>query len=452
MKRILFVNPSTRSTVFGRMKMLSLQPLGLGLLASWTPYSYTVSIVDENVEAIDFDARADLVAVTATTVQAPRAYQILQEFRRRGVTTVLGGIHASVRPQEASQYADSVVMGEAEEIWVGILEDFERGELKSMYRAEAFPTLEAMPRMRRELFADKYFVQSVQTSRGCPCDCNFCSVTSFNGRKTRYRPIREVIDELAHLKENRLFIADDSVLGQGSRGIDRARQLFEGMKHLGKSWGAQACINIAEHDELLRAAAASGANTFYIGFESVESAGLESMDKRINLRSAIGNFKGVIRKLHDHGIGVIGGFILGNDGDTRDIFDKTIDFIHETEIDGCQLTILTPFPGTRLFEQMVREERLIYTDFPNDWSRYHCYETVIRPKNMTVDELERGQRHVYQATATMGKSLARGLKTLANTHSPTNALTNFFWNYYNFKASETVVRNKNHIRSPATSL
>lgn len=452
MKKILFVNPSTRSTVFGQMKMLTLPPMGLGVLASRTPYSYAVSIIDENVETIDFNAQADLVAVTSTTVQAPRAYRILQEFRRRGVSTILGGIHASVRPQEASLHADSVVIGEADEIWAGILEDFERGELKSTYRVETFPTLETMPRMRRELFADKYFIQSVQTSRGCPCDCNFCSVTSFNGRRTRYRPIREVIDELAHLSESRLFIADDSILGQGTRGMDRALQLFEGMKHLGKSWGAQACINIAENDELLRAAAASGANTFYIGFESVESAGLESMDKRVNLRPTIRNFKGVIQKLHDHGIGVIGGFILGNDGDTRDIFDKTIEFIYETEIDGCQFTIMTPFPGTRLFEQMHREGRLLYTDFPNDWSRYHCYETVIRPKNMTADELERGQHHVYRATATMGKSLARGFKTLANTHSPTNAVTNFLWNYYNFKASETVVRNKAHIKPPSASL
>lgn len=440
MRRVLFVNPSTRSTVFGQMRMLSLPPMGLGLLASRTPFSYAVDIVDENVEPIDFDTPADLVAVTATTVQAPRAYEILASFRRRGATTVLGGIHASFRTEEASRYADAVVVGEADEIWEGILEDFARGELKPLYEAPALPSLEGMPRMRRELFGGKYLVQSVQTSRGCPCDCNFCSVTAFNGRRTRYRPVREVIDELASLKDGRLFIADDSVVSLGGRGAEHARQLFEGMRHLNKSWGAQVCITIAEHDDLLRAAAESGANTFYIGFESVEAAGLESMDKRVNLRPAIRNFRGTIRKLHDHGIGVIGGFILGSDGDTPDIFDKTIEFIHETEIDGCQLTVLTPFPGTRLFDQMHHEGRLLYTDFPRDWSRYHCYEAVIRPKNMTVEELERGHRRVYRETATMGKSLVRGLKTLANTRSPTNAVTNFFWNYFNFRASENVAR------------
>ncbi|MFH2006092.1 MAG: radical SAM protein [bacterium] len=434
MKKILFVNPSSRATVFGKMKTLALPPMGLGTLASRTPYDYAVSIVDENVETLDFDTAADLVAVTSTTPQAPRAYEILGEFRRRGVPTILGGIHASVLPDEAARYADTVVIGEADDLWTGILDDFDQGALRSTYRAGFFPSLENQPRMRRELFAKKYFVQTVQTSRGCPCDCNFCSVTSFNGRRYRFRPVREVIDELAHLRENRIFISDDSIVGLGHRCTEHAIQLFEGMRGLGKSWGSQVCITIAEHDELLRAAAAAGANTVYIGFESVDSAGLESMDKHVNLRPAIRNFKDAIKKLHDHGIGVIGGFILGSDGDTPDIFDKTIDFIGETAIDGCQFTLMTPFPGTRLFEQMQRENRLLYTDFPNDWARYHCYDAVIRPRHMTVEQLQRGQRHVYRATSTMSKSLTRGVRTLWNTGSPVNALTNFFWNYGSYRA------------------
>jgi len=209
---------------------------------------------------------------------------------------------------------------------------------------------------------------------------------------------------------------------------------------MGKSWGAQVCITIVEHEDLLRAAAEAGANTFYIGFESIEAESLKSMNKGINLRPAIKNYKETIRKIHDHGIGVIGGFILGSDADTKDIFNRTIEFVHETGIDGCQYTIMTPFPGTRLYEEMHREGRLLYTDYPHDWARYNAYESVIKPCNMTIDELLSGQQLIYDSTATMRESFKRSLKTLVSTRSVTNALTNFFWNYYNYNAIKGIHR------------
>ena len=414
--------------------------MSLGILASRTPESYDVEIVDESVDELDFDVPADLVAVTAATVQAPRAYEILSEFRARGVHTVLGGLHASFVTEEASRYADTVVCGEADELWATVLEDFDRGSMKKRYRMQSYPRMENMPPIRRDLFSKKYYIQSVQTSRGCPCNCNFCSVTRFNGRRYRFRPVAEVIEEVASLKENRLFISDDSIVGLGQKGVDHARELFSAMKGLGKSWGSQVCITIAEHDELLRAAAEAGANTFYIGFESVEAASLESMDKGVNLRPGSRNFKDAIRKMHDHGIGVIGGFILGTDTDTRDIFRKTIDFVFDSEIDGCQFTIMTPFPGTRFYEQMEREGRLLHTNYPEDWIRYNAYEPVIKPRNMTIDELLEGQRAVYEATASMKTSFVRGVKTYWNTRSTINAVTNFLWNYYNHKAIRDIHR------------
>jgi radical SAM superfamily enzyme YgiQ (UPF0313 family) len=284
------------------------------------------------------------------------------------------------------------------------------------------------------MYAGKYAIQSVQTSRGCPSDCNFCSVTRFNGKRYRFRPVEHVLAEVAQIRDNRFFIADDSVVGLGQRGVAHARRLFEGLKGLGKSWGSQVCVTIAEHDDLLAAAAASGANTFYIGFESVEAEALASMDKRINLRPKIRGFKAAIRKMHDHGIGVIGGFILGADTDTVDSFKRTAEFIHETGVDGCQFTILTPFPGTRLYDQMRREGRLLYADYPRDWARYNAYELVIRPRNMTIHELVRGQQYVYDATSSLRHSFRRGVKTLVNTRSLVNAAINFSWNYYNYRA------------------
>lgn len=434
MKKILFINPSIHNTVFGKMKMLALPPMGLGVLASRTPEKYGITIIDENVETIDFNIDADLVAVTATTGQAPRAYQIIREFKKRGVPSIMGGIHASVMPDEAARFADSVVIGEADELWPLILEDFGKGKLKPLYRTDAFPSLAKIPKINRKLFSKKYMIHSVQTSRGCPCNCSFCSVTKFNGSRYRFRSIPDVLEEIEQIEERRFFVADDSIVGLGTEGIEHAKKLFRGLKGLGKSWGSQVCITIAEHDDLLRSAADAGANTFYIGFESIDAEALKSVDKKVNLRPMIKNYKNTIRKFHDHGIGVIGGFILGTDADTKEIFEKTIEFIHETGIDGSQFTIMTPFPGTRLYSQMEKEGRLLYTDYPRDWVKYNAYEAVIQPRNMTVDELVTGWQKVYSETSSPAVSLKRSFKTLVNTKSLVNASINLFWNYYNYKA------------------
>ncbi len=434
MKRIQFINPTINNTVFGKMKMLALPPMGLAVLASRTPEKYRVSIIDENIEKIDFDTPADLVAVTATTGQAPRAYQIIGEFRKRGIPTVMGGIHASVMTGEASLYADTVVTGEADELWPTVIRDFEAGNLRGVYAAQGFPDIRNIPKINRKLFSKKYMIHSVQTSRGCPCNCSFCSVTKFNGARYRFRNIKDVIEEIEEIEDKRFFIADDSIVGLGTEGIEHARELFRNLMGLGKSWGSQVCITIAEHDDLLRDAARSGANTFYIGFESIEAESLKSVNKNINLRPMIKNYKSTIKKFHDYGIGVIGGFILGTDGDTRDIFKKTIEFVHETGIDGCQFTIMTPFPGTRLYSQVQQEGRLLYTNYPDDWVKYNAYEAVIRPRNMTVDELQEGWRSVYDQTSSLGTSIRRSMKTFVNTGSFVNASINLFWNYYNYKA------------------
>lgn len=434
MRNILLVNPSTRDTIFGNMKTLVMPPMGLAMLAARTPPGHRVTIVDENIEALDFEREADLVGVTANTVQAPRAYEIARRFQRRGTPVVLGGIHASVCTDEALEHADCVVAGEADDVWPRVVADFAAGTPQRSYRARRFPSLEGMPEPDRSLLSERYFIHSVQTSRGCPCNCNFCSVTRFNGRRYRFRPVQDVVREVRRLPHNRFFISDDSVVGLGRAGVEHARELFRGLRGLGKSWGSQVCVTIAEHPDLLHAAARAGANTFYIGFESVEAAALRSMDKGVNLRPAIRDFKQAIRRMHDNGIGVIGGFILGSDADTPDIFERTVDFVHETQIDGCQFTVMTPFPGTRFYEQMRREGRLLYTQYPGDWARYNAYEVVIRPRNMTIAQLMRGQQFVYDHTSTIRRSLVRGVRTLWNTRSVINAITNVSWNYYNYRA------------------
>lgn len=432
MKRILFVNPSHRDDVLDKVKILSLPPMSLATLASHTPEKYEMRIIDEAIDEIDFDNDFDLVAITCMTPLAPRAYEISAEFRNRGTPVIIGGVHASLVSEEAKNFADSVVIGEGEDNWHTVLQDFEADRLQKVYTSTR-PALGNLPEPRRDLLSNDYFIQTVQTSRGCPFDCSFCSVTQFNGRQYRFRPVDQVIGEISRLKGKRFFFIDDNIVGSGEKSTMRALQLFERLRELKKQWGSQICITVVESDGLLRAAAESGAKFFFIGFESVEAETLAGMNKKINLRPATTNFKEAIKKIHDHGISVVGGFILGNDTDTKDIFAKTIDFVHDSGIDGAQLSIQTPFPGTKIYHQLAGEGRLLFTDFPKDWKRYHGFEVVFQPKNMTAEELLEGHRLAYKATASLKSSCFRAMKTFWKTKSILGTAAAFHWSYDCYK-------------------
>jgi len=431
-KKILFVNPSNKNDILENVKILSLPPLNLGILASHTPEKYEIEIIDEAIDTIDFNRDVDLVAITCMTPLAPRAYDISARFREKGVPVVLGGIHASVVSQEAVDFGDAVVIGEAEEIWQTVLQDLEKGKLRKTYNSNR-PSLGNLPWPRRDLFSTGYFIQTVQTSRGCPFDCNFCSVTRFNGRRYRFRPVDDVIDEVKELKGDRFFFIDDNIAGSGERCTKRALKLFERLKDLGKEWGSQICVSVVESDELLRKAAESGAKWFFIGFESMEAETLSWMNKQVNLRPTTRNFRDAIKKIQDKGIAVVGGFMFGSDTDTKDIFAKTIDFIHDTEMDAAQFTILTPLPGTKLYQHLASEGRLLFEDYPKDWRRYNGFEVVFHPKNMTVDELQEGYISAYKATASLKSSFVRAVKTFFKTKSLFSTVSSFYWNYDCYK-------------------
>lgn len=357
-------------------------PLGLATNASYIPDRYDVTIADENVEHPNYSS-VDLAAITANTVTARRAYRLCEQFRAQRIPVVLGGIHPSVMPEEAGRYADAVVVGNGENAWKELLEDFERGRLKKFYRPETFNlTQSAAP--RRDLLKGRYFVDSLQTSRGCPFDCDFCSVTRLYGGQYRYKPLDRIRKELESLRTKNVLIVDDNILGAGKKAEQRALRLFEVLGEYGLHWIAQTSINIADNPDVLKLAKDSGAECFYIGFESLNEDFLRAANKRQNLKKGTQSYKDVIKKVHDHGIAVLASFIYGTDFDTRDSLLRLAEFISVSKIDAASVKPLTPFPGTRLYERLRREGRLLDEHY---WLEDPYPLFTFQPKQLSIQEL-----------------------------------------------------------------
>jgi radical SAM superfamily enzyme YgiQ (UPF0313 family) len=433
MKKILLINPSFKGSLHSNIKVLAIPPLNLAMIARYTPEQYEVEIVDEAVEDIDFNAVADLVGITCMTPLAPRAYELATHFRKRGMPVVMGGIHASYMPEEALRYVDTVVVGEAEAIWPQLLEDFTQGRMQKIYKADEQPDIENLLPPRRDLLCGEYFVQTVQTGRGCPFNCNFCSVTAFNGSRYRLRNIDSVIEEIKSIKAKRLFIVDDNIVGSGEKYIKRAKELFTRLKECDKEWGGQSCLNIVEHDDLLKTARESGCRLLLIGFESIDAGSLTAMHKPVNLRPSTKNFSDAIKKIHDHGIAIVGCFIFGADTQDKDVFRRTVDFALANDIDAIQMTIETPFPGTTFYKQMVEENRLLLTNYPNDWRHYSIFEPVFQMKSFTPREAYERLLKAYSEMSSFKTSLKRGITTFRNTRSVFSTVIAFSWNYQAYK-------------------
>jgi radical SAM superfamily enzyme YgiQ (UPF0313 family) len=381
--RIVLIIPRWPKDSFWDVIAFKFPLLSTSLLAGLTPPHHQVSILDESLTEIDFDQEVDLVAVTAITPLAPRGYEIADQFRQRGRKVVIGGIHASWLPDEAKKHSDSVAIGEADEIWIKILEDAEEGDLKPFYRQDGRTDLSRLPIPKRGLLPQKgyLFHNLIQTTRGCPYDCEFCSVTALHGRSYRMRPISEVEKEIQSLERSRayIFFVDDNLIGN----LSHARELLAMLSHYRLRWVSQGPIHVAEDEELVKLMATAGCHGLFIGFESLREGNLELMGKRINRVEMYG--KG-IQRLHDAGIGVYGSFVFGYDYDDASVFDEFMEFAEANRIEGAFLPILTPFPGTRIYQRLKQEERLL----TEDWSKYDMATVVFRPKRMTIEELQEG--------------------------------------------------------------
>lgn len=382
---------------------LSCAPLALPYVASLVPPDINVSIVDENVDEIDFEKQVDLVGISVLTTTAPRAYQISRLYRKRGTPVVLGGVHPTVLPEEASKHADAIVVGEAEGVWQKLLMDFQRGKMEKVYRRGSLCSLNALPRPRWDLMNKRAYLTTnvVQATRGCPYNCSFCAVPRFFGRKYRCRPIQDVIREIAALDGKLLGFVDADIMGNPSY----AKELLRALIPHKKIWAGDAGIRVANDDELLRLAAKSGCKALFVGFESLSPESLQEAGKSQNI---IEHYKAATDKITQHGISVLGGFMFGFDADDESVFERTVAFAIESKILYADFNILCPYPGTAVYHKLLREGRIIETD----WSKYFgMYNVVFRPKRMSVEALREGclwaWKEFYSSKSIFRRSLSR---------------------------------------------
>jgi radical SAM superfamily enzyme YgiQ (UPF0313 family) len=421
--RLLLIQPSQiidGGKVY-KAKKLMFPRLSLPVLASLTPPEIQVEIIDEYFEDIPFDTLADLIGIGFMTPQAPRAYQIGDEFRKCGKKVVLGGIHASALPEEALEHSDAVVVGEAEEIWPRVLEDFKKGKMKGIYRSPQFPSLKGLPLPRYDLLKkDRYRLFKInfpiQAGRGCPFNCDFCSVTKFFGGQYRWRPVEEVVKEIKQDNLKKICFVDDNIIGNRAY----AHDLFKALIPLKLRWVGQASLNLAKEGELLKLAAESGCAVLFIGIESLSDRNLKQIGKNFFRAEDV---QKSLQCIQSYGISIRASLVFGFDQDDKDVFRRTVDFLIRNHISYADFFILTPLPGTELRKKLERDNRII----SNNWSDYDSLRVVFEPRLMTAQELNDGLWKAYQRFYSIKNILRRLLLGRKTGVSARKIFSNFYY-------------------------
>lgn len=378
--KILLISPSIdidTKTPTGLM----IPQLALHILEGLTPSGYEVKIVEEEIEDINLDEECDLVGISCMTANAPRAYYFAQEFRKRGKKVVLGGVHPTILPDEALQYADSVVAGESEGVWEQLLEDFQKGCLQRKYHHPR-PSLDRYISMKYRKSTKKrlFNVIPIMTTRGCPYNCEFCCVSNLFGKEIRHVPISNVVRDIEESREKAYIFLDDNIIGKP----DYAKELFRSIKPFKIKWAGQASISFVHDTELMKLAAESGCIALFFGVESVSEIQLKRMRKSIK---EVKKIEEAVKKVKDLGIHFHASFVFGFENDTKAIFPETLEFLQRNKIGTASFNILTPYPGTAVHEQFKKEGRLLTAD----WKHYDHSTVVFRPKNMSPYELQTGE-------------------------------------------------------------
>lgn len=348
--------------------------------------------IDEEIEEIDYNEYFDIVAMSFMTQQASRAFELAKIFKeKRGSYVIAGGMHPTNSPEEAGKYFDTVFIGEVEVIWSNFMNDFLTGSPKKFYRNTFEIDMESVPvPMYSLLKMDSYKTIPIQISRGCPHDCNFCASTKVYGKKYRHKTIERVIEEIEivkKLKQNaNIYFTDDNML------VNKAfsSELLKRLADLNVRWMSHTDVGITDYDEILSLLYPSGCRKLVIGFESINPKSLEKLEKWKYIR--INTYQDAIKKIQSYGVGVWGTFIVGLDDDHKDIFQRIVDFTLKNNLYGAMISVLTPFPGSKIFEQLESENRIL----TKHWGSYTLWNVVVEPKNMSVKELEEGFEYVLE--------------------------------------------------------
>jgi len=395
-----------------------LQPLAMARLAAMTPPDWQITFLDDRLEPIDYEIETDLVGLSLETYSSKRGYDIAARFRKRGIPVVLGGYHATLCPEEAKEHADTVCIGEAESIWHEILGDAGTGHLKPFYKGDRTRPLQGLQPDRRIFQGKNYLpVALVETSRGCPFQCNFCSIGAVFQGTYRRRPAQEIVEELRNVHDKYVFFVDDNIVGDP----DGARELFEAITPLGIQWMSQGSLHALKDESLILQMARSGCMGLLIGFESLNPQNLVAMGKRIN---KVDDYRAAVTRLRRSGVFVYGTFIFGYPHDTLESFDESVRFAKQENLFLAAFNHLVPFPGTPLYRDLEAAGNLIYRQW---WlsEEYRFGQVPFRPATMNSEEVEENCRRARSAFYTWTSIARRSLELRSNSPTPGRA-----WAYW----------------------
>lgn len=429
--KILLVSPAVDAEKRTN-KWLMMPQLALYILEGLTPPGHEVKIIEEEAEFVDPDQECDLVGISCMTANAPRAYELCAAFRQRGKTVVLGGVHPSILPDEAMQHADCVVVGEAEGVWETLLNDFQNRNLKRKYHNPNPDLQKYVPKdFSNVVNKSKFNIIPIMTTRGCPYDCDFCCVSNLYGKKIRHIPIENVVRDIELSGAKSFLFLDDNIIGHKKY----AKALFKAIKPLNIIWGGQASVSLlVEDDELLQLAAESGCKSLFVGIESVSVEQLKTMRKGIK---EIAHLESSLKKIKKMGILIHASMVFGFDNDTKETFEETVAFLQKNKASTASFNVLTPYPGTRVYENLKKENRLTTTD----WKYYDHNTVVFQPRNMTPYELQMGKLNARKRFYSIASVINRMLGNLFN------PITYFLMNYGHMKQVKVEARRINRLKS-----
>ncbi len=419
--KIMLIQPAQLDNFGNPIKYkFGIMPSGtLANIAALTPNNIDISVIDESIDTINYDEDVDLIGISSLTCQAPRAYQIAKEFKKRNKTVIMGGVHATILPQEVLNHVDSVVIGEAENIWPKVISDFQKNKkLKTTYKNKVLPDLQKLLIPRFELtnynkcikpLFSKTPAIPIFTTRGCPFNCSFCSVKKLLGNAFRTKPVENVLKEIEASKAKSFFFTDDNIMGDEKH----AEQLFKTITPLKIRWMSQFSTHVLHKPKLVELAGKSGCYEVILGIESINSDNLKNINKQFNKPD---EYKNLFKLLKDNDINPHVQILFGMDNDTEEVFKRTIEFLLENDVNFIHISIITPFPGTDLYKQLEKEKRI----FTKDWSKYDITKVVFHPKNITIEQLENAVRDGHKQFYSYGNIMRRIWKFRKFYYTPNN--------------------------------